>query len=203
MQETASQWNRIYQTKGIDELGWFQAQAKTSLDLTQRFAPDRQTPVLDMGGGASVYLSNLRSQGYVDLTLLDQSPAALAKAQARWGRHGGLRYRCTDLFHFTPARQYGLWHDRACFHFLWRPHHLAQYRTQLTELLKAGGIALIAGFGPRGPQRCSGLSVRRLSAEQTALDLGEGFRLLAQKEEPHFTPGGFRQNYLYLVFQKE
>ncbi len=203
MKEAAKKWETLYQTKGVDQLGWFQAQAKASLNLTLQFAPDRQAPVLDVGGGASVYLGNLREKGYQDLTLLDQSSAALAQAQTRLDGRGGLRFRCVDLFQFSPARQYGLWHDRSCFHFLWRPHHLAEYQAQLTKTLKAGGIAILGGFSQKGPQRCSGLPVRRLKPEQTQADLGADFRLLAQVEEAHSTPGGVRQPYLYLVFRKE
>ena len=60
-----------------------------------------------------------------------------------------------------------IWHDRAVFHFLSDPADRASYRAHLSRTLKPGGSAIIATFGPDGPEKCSGLPVVRLLARDT------------------------------------
>ena len=71
-------WQSIYESKGPDQLSWFQAEARLSRELIERFAPDRNTRILDVGAGASTLVDGLLAAGYRRLTVLDLSPAALA-----------------------------------------------------------------------------------------------------------------------------
>src|SRR5437764_294971 len=66
-------WETIYQTKDVHTVSWFQVDARESLDLITRYAPDRTAPIIDVGGGASVLVDDLLSAGYTDLTVLDVS----------------------------------------------------------------------------------------------------------------------------------
>ena len=58
------------------------------------------------------------ARGFDDVTVLDLSEVALLAA--RGTRPGGRRvdWIRADVLDWTPRRTYGLWHDRAFFHFL-------------------------------------------------------------------------------------
>lgn len=62
-------------------------------------------------------------------------------------------------------RRYRLWHDRAVFHFLTDPAERAAYHRNLRAALIVGGTAINASFALDGPERCSGLPVRRYSPD--------------------------------------
>ena len=53
------------------------------------------------------------------------------------------------------------------FHFLTAPADRAMYLANLERALQPGGSFVIATFAPGGPDRCSGLPVRRY--DRTAL----------------------------------
>lgn len=45
-------WECVYAAKRPDQMSWFQAEARLSLDLITRFAPPPAVSVVDVGGGA-------------------------------------------------------------------------------------------------------------------------------------------------------
>ena len=103
---------------------------------------------------------------------------------------------------WTPARRYDIWHDRAVFHFLTEPAARDAYREALDKGLSPGGLLIIATFAPEGPERCSGLPVRRYDAETLAAELGPAFRLIEEWREQHDTPGGQTQLFNWCVFRR-
>ena len=56
---------------------------------------------------------------------------------------------------------------------------------------------IIAAFAPSGPERCSGLPVRRYSPADLARRLGQAFALYDQAVEKHVTPWGAVQDFAY------
>ena len=76
-----------------------------------------------------------------------------------------------------------------------------------TEVLRAAlaqhGDVVIATLGLDGPERCSGLPVQRYSAATLAAELGTGFTLMAEEQEPHITPAGAVQQFQYCWFRAE
>jgi hypothetical protein len=76
------------------------------------------------------------------------------------------------------------------------------YTRLLTRTLKQGGRAVIATFGPLGPNRCSGLDVRRYDVQQLSDEFGPGFELVTSTLEDHHTPVGSSQQFLYCSFRK-
>jgi hypothetical protein len=74
-----------------------------------------------------------------------------------------------------PPRAYDVWHDRAGFHFLIAPEQRLAYVRQLAFALKPGGSVIMATFGPEGPERCSGLLVRRYDAEACRMSWENSF----------------------------
>jgi hypothetical protein len=64
-----------------------------------------------------------------------------------------------------------------------------------------GGYAVIGGFAPDGPERCSGSPVARRSALDVAAALGPSFVLVGSHAERHQTPGGAEQSFAYALLE--
>ena len=95
---------------------------------------------------------------------------------------------------------FDLWHDRAVFHFLTEATDRAAYVDLLARTIPAGGHAIIATFAMDGPEKCSGLPVRRYDGESLAAELGPRFEFLKSVTERHQTPWGSPQSFQYSVF---
>src|SRR5215207_6970811 len=78
-------WQRVYESKPADGMSWYQPTAARSVEMIQRVAPDRRTPIIDVGGGASVLVDELLALDYERLTVLDLAASALDAARARLG----------------------------------------------------------------------------------------------------------------------
>jgi len=194
-------WESVYRSKGATEVSWYQAEAKVSLDLIRRVAPDSDAPILDVGGGASTLVDGLLGAGYRRVTVLDLSGAALAVAQQRIGeRAAAVTWVESDVLTAPlPAAGYAVWHDRAVFHFLTDAGDRARYVARVREAVQPGGYVIVASFAPEGPTRCSGLEVVRYSPETMHAQFGERFRLLDTVREDHHTPSGVTQAFLYCL----
>ena len=72
-------WERIYATKQAQQVSWYLPRAARSLHLIRQIAEPRTTTIIDVGGGASTLVDDLLHEGYTSLTVLDVSPAALAR----------------------------------------------------------------------------------------------------------------------------
>ena len=112
--------------------------------------------------------------------------------------------RCVreDVLEWQPDRSYGLWHDRAVFHFLTDSADREAYLGQLRRHLRPGGSAIIATFGPDGPEKCSGLPVARYSPLTLQSTLGPDFTLADFVIHDHVTPWGKTQQFQYSRFQR-
>lgn len=200
---SAGDWERVYARHPAETRSWFQVKPGLSLHLIQAAAPDRDTAIIDVGGGASSLVDHLANDGYGDLTVLDVSATALRTSRARLGRtFPGVAWVECDILRFEPTRRYGLWHDRALFHFMTDEGRRAAYRDVLKRALAPGGQVVIATFAMDGPERCSGLPVRRYDAERLLDALDGGFTLRAEEREEHLTPGGGLQAFSYFHLER-
>lgn len=157
--------------------------------------------ILDVGGGASTLVDDLLARRFERVTVLDLTPAALRMARARLGdaatRAGWVVADARNMPFLHRA--FDLWHDRAVLHFLTRAEDRSQYVAALRTVLAPGGTVVLATFGPEGPRQCSGLPVRRYGIDRLRRLLGDDFRLLHWHLEPHVTPGGTEQQFLYAM----
>jgi SAM-dependent methyltransferase len=108
----------------------------------------------------------------------------------------------TDLRDADLGRQFDLWHDRAVLHFMVEIDDRDRYLATVRRSLRPGGQLIIAGFGPDGPTRCSGLPVRRHGAEELGAALGDDFTLVESEIVDHETPSGSDQQFLYARFER-
>ena len=198
-------WETIYQTKDVHSVSWFQPEARESRDLITEFAPDRATPIIDVGGGASVLVDDLLAAGYADVTVFDLSETALEISRQRLGdRAAKVKWIAGDVRNAPLGdREYLLWHDRAVFHFLTDAADRQAYVAQVERTVRPRGYVLIATFAEDGPATCSGLPVVRYSAESLHSEFGPAFRIVASAHEDHHTPAGREQSFLYCLCRRE
>lgn len=197
-------WEAVYRNRSAQAVSWYRPHLDVSLALLRQVGLRASTRVVDVGGGASTLVDDLLAQGLGDITVLDLSQAALDVARERLGPRGeAVRWLATDLLDadLAPAA-FDLWHDRAVLHFLTSPTQTARYAAQAARAVRPGGHAVIGGFAPDGPERCSGLKVARRSAGDIAALLGPAFRLLDQRSEQHTTPAGTCQAFAYALLER-
>lgn len=188
----------MYRTRTPTDVSWYQPVPTRSLDLIRATGVARSAAILDVGGGASTLVDHLIAAGYTDVTVLDISPSALDHARARLGeRASRAKWIVSDVTEFRPARRYELWHDRAVFHFLVDRAARDRYLEVLGEAIAPRGHLILATFGPGGPTRCSGLDVRRYSADDLSALLAPRFLPVQNLLEQHVTPAGATQEFLY------
>ncbi len=201
--DRAEHWQTAWQARPPERTSWHQDEPEPSLSLILARPEAARGGVIDVGAGASPLLPRLWAAGLRDLAALDLSPAALAhlrRALADAGARAELMV--ADVLEWSPPRRWGIWHDRAVFHFLTEPAERARYRARLEAALAPGGAAIIGTFAPDGPERCSGLPVRRWSAEALAAEFGDGWRLAEARRHLHRTPGGVVQPFSFAVLER-
>lgn len=198
---TREHWEIAWSAKEPTEQSWFQAKPDQSLGMIHRSGVRPDSPIIDVGGGASLLVDHLLQEGYRDLTVLDISATALAKSRQRMGDAAGrVQWLQQDVLTFVPSKKYGLWHDRAVFHFLTGEQDQQLYLDVLRCSLRRGGQLVIAGFALDGPEKCSGLDVLRRDAVSLQKVLGSDFHLQEQEHEDHQTPAGKQQRFGYYRF---
>ena len=203
MTSNREHWEAVYDGKRSDEMSWYQSDPSVSLKLIQATGVGCDAGVLDVGGGASVLVDRLVGVGFQRLGVLDLSKSALAAARARLGTAANqVEWLEADVLHYHPPTPWDVWHDRAVFHFLVDDADRLQYRASLYRTVPEGGHAIVATFGPDGPERCSGLPTLRCSASQIEDALGEGVRLVEERTEYHTTPSGAVQHFVYARLQR-
>ena len=196
-------WQATYTAKGEHDLSWFQATPQPSLGLIEQAGPTPFSAIVDIGGGASNLVDSLLEQGFHDITVLDLSLAALVAARTRLGTKAeSVRWIVADVTTWEPPQTYDVWHDRATFHFLVNEADRAAYLAHLTQYLKPGGHAIIATFAPDGPEKCSGLPVRRYDADSLSQTLGPAFQRVSTQRHAHTTPWGAQQAFQFSVFRR-
>ncbi len=142
-------WKVAYGDKTESERSWTQLVPSDSLGIIDSLHLSSDAAIIDVGGGASYLVDNLRQRGFLNITLLDISPDALAESRGRNGE--ALTYIATDITQWTPQHTYDLWHDRAVFHFLTESQQQDAYIQALTAATHSGSHAVIATFAPDGP----------------------------------------------------
>lgn len=195
-------WNRAY-SSGDAGKGWFQPHAQTSLQLIRSALPDLSGSIVEVGGGSSTLIDGLLAVGYGDLTVVDVSEQGMDIARKRVGSGetavaaAQVEWLVADVLSWRPPRSYGVWHERAVLHFLLEDSEREHYRETLLAATHTGSALVIGGFGPEGPEICSGLQVRRLSVAEMVDFLEPDFEVVDSRLQIHVTPSGGEQQFLW------
>ncbi len=205
MVNRAGHWNKIYAKRQPGEVSWFQPHLEKSLSLINAARLPSDARIIDVGGGASTLASDLLSLGFSDITVLDVSSEGLCRAKSEMGEEAGRVKWIEDdvLLAELPLDHYGLWHDRAVFHFLMAEEEQAAYMKKMAGSLKSGGIFIIGGFALDGPSQCSGLPAARHCGASIGRLLGASFATLQEAFETHCTPSGSQQRFFFCSFRKK
>lgn len=199
--ERHTHWQTVYGAKAPGEVSWFQDRPAVSLDLIEAAGLSNEAAIIDVGGGASTLVDHLLASGHGSLAVLDISEEALRHSRARLGGDAErVEWIASDVTRWRPGAPVDLWHDRAVLHFLTSRDDQEAYFDTLRAALKPCGWAIIAGFAPGGPLKCSGLEIVQHDADSLAQLLGYEFRLIETRDELHRTPWGAEQAFRYHLF---
>ena len=196
-------WRSVYQTKRPDEVSWYQPSPDASLDALDRIGATPASSIVDIGAGASSLADSLLDRGWSDITVVDIAEPALEATRQRLGARAGMvHWDIADIRHWRPGRTFDIWHDRAVFHFLTDEADRTLYKRALIEGTKPGSHVIIATFALDGPDKCSGLPVRRYDLAGLAAELGDRFDLTDSWPETHLTPWGSGQRFQWAAFRR-
>ena len=217
MTNTHDHWQTVYQTRDEQHTSWFRPHLDESLRLIDGLGVASDTPIIDVGAGRSTLVDDLLARGFSDISVLDISDAALQDAKTRVGGATPIQATSTRAVDATatvhwitadllstnlPAAHYGVWHDRAVFHFLTDPGDQARYVAVAARCVREGGTLILATFAPDGPEKCSGLPVCRYDAATLAARFASSFTHVADSRETHHTPFATEQRFTYVVLRR-
>ncbi len=193
-------WESVYASKDDRDLSWTQREPIMSLSLIGEACPAGR--VIDVGGGASLLAERLLERGYL-VTVLDTSKTAVDRARNRIGaRASQIHWVVADVTDNPQLGSFDVWHDRAVFHFLTASADRTAYAALLARTVPVGGHVVIATFALDGPEKCSGLEVRRYDGQTLAAELGPQFSLSKSLPEMHITPWGGEQSFQYSLLRR-
>ncbi|MEZ0612292.1 trans-aconitate 2-methyltransferase [Fibrella sp. WM1] len=196
-------WEAIYQTKQADQVSWTQIIPATSLAFIQQAQLPKSARIIDIGGGDSHLVDFLLDEGYEHISVLDISEAALSRAKKRLGnRADRVEWIVSDITEYRPKSLFDFWHDRAAFHFMNTADQISRYLATARLGVVPNGYVTIGTFSESGPEKCSGLPVRRYSEQTLTNELLRGFRKIRCITEDHITPFQTSQNFLFCSFQR-
>ena len=201
--DNRSHWEGIYENKSNQEMSWFQENHATSLEFLKTFSVPKDAQIIDIGGGDSLFVDYALRLGYENITVLDISEKAIHRAKHRLGP---LAEKATwivaDVTEFNPTHRYDFWHDRAVFHFLTNESDIQKYLTLIGRGLHEDGIFIIGTFSEKGPEKCSGLPIRRYNEQGMTSLFESGFQKVKCFEETHTTPFHTVQAFLFCSFKR-
>lgn len=199
---TTAHWDGAY-ARGEQTLSWYAPSAAGSVRLINAADVPSSAAVIDIGGGTCRLIDALIERGFEDLSVLDVSEAALVETQRRLAAHAAkVHWLVQDIRDWRPHQTYGLWHDRAVFHFQANHADRDAYLAALNAGTAPGSVAVFGTFAPDGPTSCSGLPVQRYSPEQLAVTLGDQWQLESAEDEQHTTPTGTVQSFSWAVLRR-
>ncbi len=164
----------------------------------------KNAKIKDVGGGDSLLIDNLLALGFTDLTVLDISETAIAKAQKRLGDQAkNVKWIIANVADFMSAEKYDFWHDRATFHFLTSPPEVEKYINLINKNIVPEGKLVIGTFSENGPTKCSGIEIKQYSKKTLVQTIGHYFNKIKCFTENHTTPFDTIQNFVFCSFAKK
>ena len=196
-------WERVYKTKSLEEVGWFQKVPSTSINFLNDSRIDKRAKIIDVGGGDSYFVDHLLKEGYENITVLDISETAIKRAKERLGREAEkVNWIVADASNLSLVEKYDFWHDRAAFHFLRDEHHIRNYINILQQSLNKGGTFVVGTFSQNGPKKCSGLEISQYSESSLTEKFGKYFEKIKCINVDHLTPSNDAQNFTFCTFRR-
>ena len=203
---TDSHWNERYTNNPDEGLSWSESEDSLSLRWISELLP-KTSSIADIGAGRSMLLPTLLSSGYKYLTHVEWSRSASLEMQKKLGGgSSGINWFIGDLLNWQPDHPVDLWHDRAVFHFRTDPGSVNDYLRSVHRGVRRCGYILLATFHLDGPERCSGLPIKRYDSESLLATLksydASNWVEVNSATWDHKTPSGGEQKFQYLLAQR-
>jgi 2-polyprenyl-3-methyl-5-hydroxy-6-metoxy-1,4-benzoquinol methylase len=203
-QERKKHWEKIYQTKQLNEVSWYQPVPQTSLDLISKYVKSFDAKIIDIGGGDSFLVDHLLELGYTNISVLDISEAAIERAKIRLGENANkVSWIISDISKFEPTEKYDFWHDRAAFHFLTNKEEIQSYIQLVQASINSNGVLAIGTFSENGPLKCSGIEITQYNEDSLSNLFTNGFEKIESFLVDHPTPFDTVQNFVFGMFRKD
>lgn len=197
-------WQNIYATKNFKDVSWFQEYPKTSVRLIEESGLSKDAKIIDIGGGDNYLVDALLELGYTNLTVLDISENAIERAKKRLGEKAKLiTWIVSDITEFTPENTYDFWHDRAVFHFLTSDEKVTKYKSIVSNAVNKKSYFSIGTFSENGPNKCSGIEIRKYSTTDLKKLYENHFEALESFNETHPTPFDTTQDFSFVKFRRK
>ena len=192
-------WENIYASKALNEVSWYQPIPKISLNFIESCSLQKNSPIIDVGGGDSFLSDYLLKRDYEDISVLDISSKAIERAKKRQGELSNkINWKVSDVLDFSPTKEYTVWHDRAVFHFLRDEKDIKEYINILLQSLALKGNLVLGTFAEDGPKRCCALDVKRYSFQNFENLLSEDFTIIKTQHVIHKTPFEIEQSFNFI-----
>lgn len=196
-------WEKLYSNPQFSEVSWYQVTPKVSLDFVSELQIAKEAAIIDVGGGDSFLVDHLLETGFINITVLDISEAAINRAKLRLGPKASLvTWIVCAITEFAPDRKFDFWHDRAVFHFLTTKEQINKYLAVVNKALPASGKIVIGTFSETGPTTCSGLPIKQYSETSLTTLIKKWFQKIKCIQTDHITPFNTVQNFLFCSFKK-
>lgn len=200
---TKEHWEKVYSTKSSGEVSWYQQQPQPSLAFFKELTVSKDAAIIDVGGGDSNLVDFLVAEGYTNVTVLDISEKALEKSKERLGAKAKhVNWIVADINSFQSNKKFDLWHDRAVLHFFTNDAERENYLEIANKHLAANAKIIIGTFSDKGPEKCSGLPVKRYTENSLSDFLKRHFKKIKCIRVNHITPFKTIQNFLFCSFLK-
>ena len=199
--ENKKHWEKIYETKTIDGVSWYEKTPHQSIELIQKYSNKNSDKIIDIGCGKSFLADNLLKLNYENITLVDISLNALEEVKERLNNES-LNFIETDLLNLKLEQTFDIWHDRAVFHFITEKEGVEKYISLCNKYIGKGGKLIIGTFAEDGPLKCSGLEIKRYSINNLKELFKENFEFIEGFKKLHITPFDTQQSFTFCVFKK-
>ncbi len=203
MNKKKEHWESIYAKKDDHQVSWYQDVPKTSLRLINELQLSLESSIIDIGGGNSNFIIELKKIGYKNLSVLDISGLALMRTKEKMGDAANtVNWIESDVLDLDEFNKYEVIHDRATFHFLTNEDEIKKYVDIVSGAIIKGGHLVISTFAITGPEKCSNLQVTQYSSSTLANLFNENFKMISSFNEVHTSPYDTTQDFIFCVFTK-
>lgn len=197
-------WQKIYSTKHLNEVSWYQPIPETSIKLIRQCNLDFTSRIIDIGGGDSFLVDHLLELGFQNITVLDISAEAINRAKKRLGEKANqVNWIVSDILHFNSSIKYDCWHDRAAYHFLTDENDINNYINLASDSINNNGHLIVGTFSEQGPKKCSGIDIKQYSIENLITKFSDKFSNISCENINHNTPFNTTQNFTFCSFSKK
>jgi SAM-dependent methyltransferase len=207
VQHLKEHWNKSYESKALEQLGWYEENPLPSLQLIEKTGLKSNARIFNAGAGATTLVDELLKNGFQNIIINDLSSTAIELLKNRLGdKASDLQWIEDDLTNpkeLQSLKEVDLWHDRAVLHFFHTPQEQKTYFDLVRKVVKPEGFVIIAAFNLEGAASCSGLPVFRYNAEMIKERIGEDFELIKAFDYTYTMPSKNTREYVYTLFKRK